>query len=119
MHDLPAMLYPARILADQQAGEIFNSPNDRFGLPFQSGLPPTIKARLVCLHLHENPIAHARVDNPGRNPGNFQGKLDPFFFNRWIKFFGSSGTGQTRCSEDTANETQTQWRILLLTHLDR
>src|SRR5690606_15162656 len=71
IHHLPEMFYPSWIFTYQKLGNIFHSPNDRTGVPFQSGLSPAEKPRLIRYDLNKDPVTHSGMANNGFNRLNF------------------------------------------------
>jgi len=65
MHDLPEVLDAARVLADEEDGEIFDGADYAFGLPFEGGFAPSVEAGLIGFDFDEDPVAHAGVDDQG------------------------------------------------------
>ena len=61
IHHLPQVLDPRRVLADDERREILDRADDSPCVPLERGLAPTVEAVLVGQHLHEDPVAHARM----------------------------------------------------------
>ena len=61
VHDLPQVLDPGRVLADEQAAQVLDSAHNRTGVPLQCCLSPPDQPWFVGHHLDEDPIAHSCV----------------------------------------------------------
>ena len=71
IHHLPKVFDAGRILADEELRQVFHRAHDRSRVPFQRGLAPAEKPRLVSFDFDENPIPHARMANEGADRGDF------------------------------------------------
>jgi len=63
----PEVFDAARVLSNQEYGQVFDSSDHAFRFPFEGSFAPTVETRLVGFHFDKDPIAHARIDNGGRN----------------------------------------------------
>ena len=69
---LLALLDVARVLPDEERGEIVNRTDDGPRLPLERRLAPADKAGLVRLDPDEHPIAHLRVADAGGDRRDLQ-----------------------------------------------
>src|ERR1700761_625320 len=78
MHDLPEVLDAGGILSNQQRLQILNGTADCACMPFESGLTPSMQARLIRQHLYEDPVAHPGVTAKRLNIDNFHNSTRAF-----------------------------------------
>src|SRR5713101_1242437 len=71
VHGLPEVLDAPRVLPDYQHGNVLNCAHDALGFPFERGFTPADQVRLIGFDPYEDPVAHARIYNHGRDLGDF------------------------------------------------
>ena len=77
LSDAHGLLDVAGIAADQQRREIFDGADHGARLPFERRLAPAEQAGFAGLDADEDPVAHVRVDDAGRDAGDLHRQILP------------------------------------------